>query len=1336
VLANRQVQCITSSNTKEDLSTKKQYQDFLDFPNIVLLGDPGSGKSYTFEHFSKFEDAELFKARAFSNDADIDVTERCIYIDGLDENRSTGNSDSTINEIIRTIKSFSPSKVRISCRAQDWLGDTDLSLFKRSFEKSGGYVVLQLCDLTDAEQQSMLEILGDNCPTSFIAKASEKSVSSFLVNPQSLLMLHKVVKKNQQWPETKRDLFEQATTILLTEHNPTLLHLLNQQSSISELKNIAGALYSLFLISGINGFSLNRAVSDNHYPYYQDITFLNSEATLEVLKTKAFNRVSSEQVSSTHRTIAEYLSAQWIAKQVKSGLPLNRIYSLIGFENIPSIELRGMYAWLPEFLPERALELIKNDPLTMISGGDISALPSNLLAAVLNEIVSISDNNPWYLSWQQDSENLGKFSTQEIIPEFIRILSNSNTSSRIQSFILKAIANGPALSSEKLLEMLFYIVKSDDHYYTLRSSAYEAIINAFPSQSSRLVNLVRSEFLEQQRECRLSASIISDLYDGYGRPDDIKSLVTNFVGGYGIEEKNNVIGEISVIAYRIAPTHSHEILESLISIPKESINRQKRNFHEIFEIFSNLIIKYYECGDIDYKFLWKTLSIIHVNYNHYNDNSFEKLRDILNNDRHLLLEIFYQAIQTYREDEVIYINFIYHLTSATFGSFTTEQIYEYSMKYMLDEKLSIENRKELFRSAINTFFHINNHTIFEFEKLILLSKKHNYFQEILDIGRSSVIERYSQENKNRIYKEKIKYETERTKWRKGFDDNLDTIKSGKNIGYLELIGNIYYARYKDTDKSPDRLKRLEVEFGYNRLKDCTSSLINFSINKDTALKFLNEYTKMEENRAYYYWYSIIAGLDLAYQFTGKIDTWCNEVIEMAITLNYKLHICDIKDSGSKYSNEHDWLKEIYTTKSTLSLEVIEKLITPSLHRSANSGPLSILLNNDFFIDSSDEILHSLLITNNNIDDYKLIKIITKLLNNIEFHDKLRTFCEESLNNNIHSINIITATLFILSPNRNYNLSKEIIFEISNLFDAVKPIENLIGKQSLSNISIIKLIKYFSNFYHFTESLDSNNGKDIDASNFIVNMINELSTRIKNEDIEALSSVLDVSSMKSYASQVKYALHNQKVLRQQTLYQQPTFQQTLNCLGNKNPVNHQDLLALTVDHLDSLEAELRNDNFNGYKYFWNEEQHKVTDPKPEDAARDVLVKELRIKLTNLGIFVEPEALMANSKRADIILSANGMKLPIEIKRDYHPDVWTACEAQLKELYTILPQANGYGVFLVFWYGEKRGKTNKIKLPPITSKQRPTSAKGMQKMLEALVSSNNRHCIKIKVFDVSP
>lgn len=57
-------------------------------------------------------------------------------------------------------------------------------------------------------------------------------------------------------------------------------------------------------------------------------------------------------------------------------------------------------------------------------------------------------------------------------------------------------------------------------------------------------------------------------------------------------------------------------------------------------------------------------------------------------------------------------------------------------------------------------------------------------------------------------------------------------------------------------------------------------------------------------------------------------------------------------------------------------------------------------------------------------------------------------------------------------------------------------------------------------------------------------------------------------------------------------------------------------------------------------------------------------------------------MVSDKRADIIVSLPQIKIPIEIKRDYHRDVWTALNGQLDKLYTKNPDAAGHGIYLVF------------------------------------------------------
>ena len=91
-------------------------------------------------------------------------------------------------------------------------------------------------------------------------------------------------------------------------------------------------------------------------------------------------------------------------------------------------------------------------------------------------------------------------------------------------------------------------------------------------------------------------------------------------------------------------------------------------------------------------------------------------------------------------------------------------------------------------------------------------------------------------------------------------------------------------------------------------------------------------------------------------------------------------------------------------------------------------------------------------------------------------------------------------------------------------------------------------------------------------------------------------------------------------------------------------------------------------------------------------------------------------MAREKRADIVASKSHLKVPIELKRDNHAEVWTAAEAQLDRFYTIDPAASSFGIYAVFWFGAKRGRG--IPVSPHDRTQ-PTSSCEMEQRLRASI-----------------
>lgn len=107
-------------------------------------------------------------------------------------------------------------------------------------------------------------------------------------------------------------------------------------------------------------------------------------------------------------------------------------------------------------------------------------------------------------------------------------------------------------------------------------------------------------------------------------------------------------------------------------------------------------------------------------------------------------------------------------------------------------------------------------------------------------------------------------------------------------------------------------------------------------------------------------------------------------------------------------------------------------------------------------------------------------------------------------------------------------------------------------------------------------------------------------------------------------------------------------------------------------------------------------------------------------------------MVADKRADISVAMPARKILCELKRDYHAEVWTAIEGQLERFYAHDPDAKGFGIYCVFWFGDKRPYP--IPAPP-NGMGRPQSAAEMEQMLVNLMPHDMRQQLAVVVIDVS-
>ncbi len=178
------------------------------------------------------------------------------------------------------------------------------------------------------------------------------------------------------------------------------------------------------------------------------------------------------------------------------------------------------------------------------------------------------------------------------------------------------------------------------------------------------------------------------------------------------------------------------------------------------------------------------------------------------------------------------------------------------------------------------------------------------------------------------------------------------------------------------------------------------------------------------------------------------------------------------------------------------------------------------------------------------------------------------------------------------------------------------------------------------------------------------------------------------------------------------------------MANSKPANAADLWAFTVDRLTQLICEIRHGNTNDYRQYW-----AADIPRLEDECRDTLLSDLKVRLAPAGVLAEPEGRYADERRADIKVMSPPNQIPIEIKCEWHPQVWKAIREQLVGKYGRETASDGYGIFLVFWF------TGNLKAAPSDGGQRPKTSKELQRRLVATLPEELRHKIAVLVVDCS-
>ncbi|HCQ9880143.1 TPA: hypothetical protein OMQ54_003525, partial [Acinetobacter baumannii] len=247
----------------------------------------------------------------------------------------------------------------------------------------------------------------------------------------------------------------------------------------------------------------------------------------------------------------------------------------------------------------------------------------------------------------------------------------------------------------------------------------------------------------------------------------------------------------------------------------------------------------------------------------------------------------------------------------------------------------------------------------------------------------------------------------------------------------------------------------------------------------------------------------------------------------------------------------------------------------------------------------------------------------------------------------------------------------------------------------------------------------------DAADFLKAIVAQLAKKPSDEASRALERLKN-AKQDGYTDLIKTLQYEQKQIRVESLYTPPTIEQIKAISEDLPPQSISDLQAFILEELAVVQAKIRSDDAESWRGFYDDNAK----PYKEERCRDHLIGLLR-QGSNEVVY-EVEVHEADDKEADIGCTVGQLRLPIEVKGQWHPELWTGADNQLNKLYAQDWRAEGRGIYLVLWFG-LRTDNKKLK-SRCRGKLNPTTADQLKEMLIESSQAAKSGQIEIVVLDI--
>jgi hypothetical protein len=481
---------------------------------IVVLGDPGIGKTWLMEMLGAQEGHQYIRATSLLRQSDgHGFGNTRLVIDGLDEVAAINEGDPLHNVLTKLIACGRPPFI-LSCRSAEWRGVSAKIDIEDEYGAAPRDLNIELLD--EDEAVAALERRADRVKArKAVFALKQAGLSEFFRNPLYLDFVAAIINANGALPKTRAELYERAVAQLRleanTRHQGRGIDALSQDDAL----NAAGAMMSAMLITGQSAI-IETGSTENALKLSELSDICDLDTMKAVLRSNLFRALSSSngQFTPLHRTVAEFLGARWLAKHVDSHSNArqlaNRIVGLIAAEGGVPSSLRGLHAWFPKFSPTRlGPAAIDRDPYGVIRYGDGDGLNANQASKLIEALRQLAVFDPWFRDSYWASEAIGALAQPSLLDEIRALVRNEGEHVALRCLILEAVV-GSAIAAE-LQDDLEAIMLNSKRVYRERRTAGEAIAGVNDSQFDWPKALNYLLGLKDHDSARLATELLDDM---------------------------------------------------------------------------------------------------------------------------------------------------------------------------------------------------------------------------------------------------------------------------------------------------------------------------------------------------------------------------------------------------------------------------------------------------------------------------------------------------------------------------------------------------------------------------------------------------------------------------------------------------------------------------------------------------------------------------------------------------------------------------------------------------------------------------------------------------------